>query len=330
MKAGAENIIEMGDDFRLNEVISGIANGTTDDNEFDQMGDAVFHAARESIVVTDADNNILAVNAGFTATSGYEEFEVLGKKPELFASGREDSTFFKRMWDATQRKGHWEGEVWSRRKNGEVYPEWLSVSVMRDGDGRIVRHIAIYSDNSERKRDELALRHRAHHDPLTNLPNRALGLDRLAHALATAHRGRTMVSVMFVDLDAFKPVNDMFGHQAGDDLLCQVARRMETCIRESDTVYRFGGDEFVVILTDITSDSAATKVANNLLSALAVPFEIAKRSVAISASIGIAFYPTHGEEASALVRVADEAMYEAKRSGKNRSMTAPQKKTDAA
>lgn len=330
VKAGAEDVIEKGNGERLLDTVVRLTEIPAAADGDDAPAQSVFLAAREAIMVTDADNRIVAVNSAFEEATGYAEEDVVGKSPAILSSGRQDKAFYRTMWDSIIHNGHWEGEIWNRRKNGELYPEWLSISVMRDGRGSIVRHIAIFSDISEQKRDHDKLHYRAHYDPLTGLPNRALGLDRLSQAIATAHRRGVMVAVMFVDLDDFKPVNDELGHEAGDALLCQVARRMEGCVRESDTVCRLGGDEFVVILTEPASQDAVKRVAAKISGALSEPVPIRRRQVFITASIGISFYPLHSEDAMSLVRIADEAMYAAKGGGKNRYSVALSPSTDAA
>ncbi len=322
MKAGADDVLDRSEESRLAETIERIARAAPS-GRLDELARIVFETAHEAIMVTDADNRILAVNSGFTATTGYSQDEAVGKTPALLKSGRQDDKFYLEMWRDITADGHWEGEIWNRRRSGEVYPEWLSVSVMRDGAGRIVRHVAIFSDISERKQNEEQLHYRAHYDPLTALPNRVLGMDRLAQTMASARRNSNLVAVMFVDLDGFKPVNDLLGHDAGDDVLRQVALRLRACVRQTDTVLRFGGDEFVIVVTDATSEPAARTVADHVLSATSRPFRVAEQEVSISASVGIALFPTHGARAEDLVRAADEAMYSAKRQGKNRYAFAP-------
>ena len=330
MRAGAHDIIEKQDGARLAEAIRQAQSEFVSDTDLDDLALAVFNSAREAILVSDADNRILVVNEGFTATTGYSQEEVIGKSPGILKSGKQDAIFYREMWGSVAEHGHWEGEIWNRKKNGEVYPEWLSISVMRDRRGRIVRHIAIFSDITDRKRNEDRLHYRAHHDPLTGLPNRALGIDRLTLAMAAARRGRAMVAVMFVDLDHFKPVNDQMGHEAGDILLREVAARLLSCVRETDTVCRFGGDEFLIIVTNASSESAAVTVASHILEAVSRPYEIFERQVEISASVGIALYPVHGEEAADLLRQSDSAMYAAKRDGRNRFAVVRRAATDAA
>jgi diguanylate cyclase (GGDEF)-like protein/PAS domain S-box-containing protein len=330
MRAGAHDIIEKKDGLRLAETIRQVQQEAVPDTDLDDLALAVFNSAREAIMVSDADNRILVVNDGFTATTGYSQEDVIGKSPNILKSGKQDAIFYRQMWSSVAEQGHWEGEIWNRRKNGEVYPEWLSISVMRDRRGRIVRHIAIFSDITDRKRNEDRLHYRAHHDPLTGLPNRTLGLDRLTLAMAAARRGRAMVAVMFVDLDRFKPVNDELGHEAGDIVLREVATRLLSCVRETDTVCRFGGDEFLVIVTNASTESAAVTVADHILEAVARPYSIYGRKVEISASVGIALYPLHGEDPADLVRQSDSAMYIAKREGRNRFALLPRAATDAA
>lgn len=277
----------------------------------------LFEHAAEAILVTDANNRILAVNPAFVGITGYREDEVLGKNPSLLSSGRHDASFYQTLWNHLNDQGFWQGEIWNRRKNGEIYPEWLSVVAIRDENGRVIQHMALFSDITQRKQAEEKLLHQASYDALTGLPNRSLFHDRLDQSMHTAHRNRAELALLFIDLDRFKWVNDTLGHAAGDELLVEAARRLRRCVRESDTVARLGGDEFTVILNGISGSKDVERVAEAILEALSSPFVLEGRDIFISASIGIGLYPRDAREAGELIRHADNAMYHAKAAGRN-------------
>lgn len=278
---------------------------------------AVFENSQEGITVSDRNNNILTVNEAFTRITGYTEEEVVGKNPRILASGRHDKAFYDAMWESINTRGYWKGELWNRCKNGDVRPKSFSISVVRDDDGEIVNHLAIFSDITDRKLAEERIEFLSHHDALTRLPNRILTRDRFEQAVAKTQREQTGIGVLFVDLDNFKYVNDSFGHQAGNRLLVTSVGRLKQLIRETDTISRQGGDEFVIILPDIKESAAVERVASQILVNLAWPFEIEGYSIGISASVGISFYPAHGRDFDELLQNAEAAMYAAKAAGKN-------------
>ena len=282
-----------------------------------RISGAVFDNAAEAIVVTDGHNRIVQVNPAFTAITGYTPNEVRGQNPKLLGSGRHDDAFYRRMWESLTVNGQWQGEIWNRRKNGDVFIEWLSITRIPGSDGE-GGYVATFSDITQRKEAEELIRHKAHHDPLTDLPNRTLFADRLQSALSNAHRYRRLMALVYVDLDRFKDVNDTLGHNAGDALLIEASRRLGDCLRASDTVARLGGDEFAMILGEITSAGDAEEVARRALEALAQPFVLKEGTAEVSGSIGIAFYPDHGSDATSLQRHADAALYAAKSDGRNR------------
>ena len=281
-----------------------------------RLSKSVFDAAGEGILVTDADNKIITVNPAFTQITGYKAEEVIGGTPSLLASGLQDKSFYINMWQRLTKDGHWEGEISNRRKDGRVYIEWLRISVIPEQNGHGRRYVAIFSDITDRKREAQLIWHQANFDELTNLPNRKLLEDRLQRALAQAHRKRTTVAVLFIDLDRFKPVNDQYGHAAGDELLQQVARRLEHCLRDEDTVARIGGDEFVVVLPDLRMADLPVKVAEKIVAVLSEPFRIGEHFVEISCSIGISLFPRDADNAEKLLSSADAAMYGAKDAGR--------------
>jgi len=288
-----------------------------------RLASTVILTMDEAVAVTNMRNEIISVNPAFTVITGYFPNEVIGRNPNLMASGTQPAKFYQDMWEKLSTTGNWHGEVCNRRKSGKLYVEWLSIKQVRDEQGVPTHYVAVFSDISERKANEARMQHLAHFDVLTNLPNRALFSDRLRQAIAKARRDKTRLALMFIDLDRFKPVNDQLGHQVGDLLLQEVARRLLDCVRrESDTVARIGGDEFVVMLPDIETVQAATLVAEKILAALNQSFEIGGHQIHISSSIGIAIFPEHGQDENHLLQSADAAMYLAKENGRNRVQVA--------
>ena len=275
----------------------------------------VFDIADEAVMITDSENRVLRVNPSFTAITGYGAEEVFGRTPSLLSSGGHDKAFYQALWEKVEKEGAWQGEVWDRRKDGEVYVEWVSVKALKDDAGKTTHHVAVFTDITQRRAAYERAQHLAYYDALTDLPNRTLFWDRLHQALSQEKREKGRLAVMFIDLDRFKPVNDRYGHEVGDLLLKEVARRLSRCVRESDTVSRLGGDEFAVLLQVIEVFSDAGNVAKKIVREMDRPFEISGFSLSVSASIGIALYPDHGETAEALMKYADSAMYRAKGTG---------------
>ncbi len=274
---------------------------------------------QEAILVTDAKQRILRVNRAFTELHGYSAQEVLGRTPRLLQSGRHEPAFYQAMRAELERVGAWQGEVWNRRKSGEIFPEWLSITAVRNDEGLVTHYVATQTDITQRLAAEEEIKHLAFYDPLTRLPNRRLLHDRLHQAVVQARRQPQQLALMFIDLDRFKPVNDEFGHQAGDELLQAVALSLQACVRESDTVARLGGDEFVVLIPGIGSAQDAVGVAQKIHAALKRGFTISDgRTLFISSSTGIAIYPEHGQDEAELTAHADAAMYRAKTSGRDR------------
>jgi len=281
-----------------------------------ELGAVVFDNAAEAIIVTDEAGLIVQVNPAFSMITGYEASEALGKAVSILKSSRHPPEFFVDMWQALKRDGRWQGEVWNRRKSGELFIVWMSIGRISAG-GQPVRYVATLTDITRRKELEEELRHRAYHDPLTDLPNRALFADRLRVALLQAQRHGRTFALCFVDLDYFKPVNDRFGHAAGDDLLVETAGRLRKTVRAADTIARLGGDEFAAILTEVGSRAEVEEVAARIVTDLARPFELNAGTARISCSIGIALFPEHGMDVEALQRNADAALYEVKNSSRN-------------
>lgn len=276
----------------------------------------VFSQSQEAIVITDKDNNILSVNRAFTVVTGYEEQEVLGKNPKLLSSGRQDQVFYRALWDSLQKNKFWQGELWNRHKDGTIYPEWLTISVVLDELANIVNYIAIFSDITQHKTTEQQLEHLAHYDSLTNLPNRLLLKSRVDYELILAERNKKTFALLFIDLDHFKNINDSLGHSIGDQVLIEVGQRLLACVREEDTVARLGGDEFNILLADSNGNGAAI-VANNIITSLAVPIDYQNYQLHITPSLGISLYPDNGDSYETLSQNADTALYKAKEFGRN-------------
>jgi len=283
-----------------------------------QIAASVHQAVSEAIAVTDADNRIIAINPAFTQVTGYAPHEAIGQDSNLLKSGRHDLPFYQEMWHALETTGRWQGEIWNRRKCGEEYPEWLSISTICDANGKVLRRIAMSSDITEKKRTEETIWRQANYDSLTELPNRRLFRDRLQQELLKAQRAGLAVALLFVDLDRFKEVNDTLGHHSGDMLLIEAARRVCDCVRTTDTVARLGGDEFTVIMSDLADTDRVGEVAQAMLRALAEPFTLGTETAYISASIGITIYPSDADNVESLLKHADQAMYAAKELGRNR------------
>ncbi|MFA5529420.1 MAG: EAL domain-containing protein [Thiohalomonadaceae bacterium] len=277
----------------------------------------VLERSGELIFVTDAQRRIIAVNRAFETLTGYTSEEAVGRDPRFLASGLEDKTFYAELWHAVNTTGHWQGEIRDRRKSGEILPLWLAITAAGDPHGTIEHYIAIGSDVSERKAAEERIHFLAYHDALTGLPNRVLFKDRLRLSTAHAQRTGTRASVLFLDIDRFKNINDSLGHEAGDELLKIVAERLTHCVRREDTVSRQGGDEFLLLLCQIGTPNDVAQVALKILDELAKPCVIADTEVQVTASIGIAMFPEDGLEPEILVRNADTAMYYAKERGRN-------------
>ena len=278
---------------------------------------AVFQNTNEGIMIVDVDSRIIAINPAFTRITGYSEQEALGKNPRLLHSGQNDEAFYAELWADLNRTGGWQGEIWNRRKNGEVYPEWLTISTVRDDKDKVVNYIGVFSDISQLKQSQSRLEFLAHHDPLTALPNRLLFSVRAEHAIERSQRSKLITAILFIDLDRFKHINDSLGHTIGDHLLKAVAKRLQTLIRNEDTIARLGGDEFVILLEELHEGEDAAILADKVKHALITPFHINNYELFVGASIGISLYPLDGKGVEELLRNADSAMYRAKDMGRN-------------
>jgi diguanylate cyclase (GGDEF)-like protein/PAS domain S-box-containing protein len=288
---------------------------TADENM--RLAAKVFDNSVEGILVTDAAGRIMRVNRAFSAITGYGEEEILGKTPAVLKSGRHDEDFYQAMWGRLRAEGKWQGEIWNRRKNGEVYPEWLSINQLPDASGQVSHYVAIFSDITEKKEAEQRIYHLAYYDPLTELPNRTMFHGRLLQAMAEAKRNRRMVALLYIDLDRFKNINDTLGHFIGDELLKEAARRLLDSVRECDTVARLGGDEFVIMLTDLHHETEIAHIAQQVLAAMGVPFQLQGHEVFVTTSAGISVYPLDADTLEDMIKYADTAMYHAKEAGRN-------------
>lgn len=277
----------------------------------------VFDQAGEAIVVTDGRGIIQTVNSAFTNITGYRYEEAVGQRTTLLKSGRHSQEFYQQMWQALEQSGFWQGEIWNKRKNGEVYPEWLTINRIDNEQGEAEHYVAVFSDITQLKDSQRKAEYLATHDPLTGLPNRALFHDRLRHALAHARRTKGRVALLFIDLDNFKTINDTLGHDVGDEVLKQAAYRLRELVRDVDTVARLGGDEFTALLSDCNAETAE-RVSRRIVDDLSASFEVKERRLFVSASIGVAFYPEDGLDSADLIKKADSAMYRAKEQGRNR------------
>lgn len=291
-------------------------------NHFQQKKDSeilaqIFDNTLDGIMITDPWGGIEKVNHGFSQITGYSNTEIKGKNPNVLQSGGHSPMFYKDMWHALQKNGKWEGEITNRRKNGRVYTEWLNIIAIKSEDDVVKHYVGIFSDITIIKTEQENLAQLAHHDPLTYLPNRLLLNERVDQSLAFAKRNNKGFAILYIDLDQFKPVNDQYGHCVGDELLGHVSRRLEESVRETDTVARIGGDEFVILATNINKKNYAETLAKKVLSRLSESFSLQNHIVNISCSIGICLYPDDGANLKQLLTHADAAMYKVKQAGKN-------------
>jgi diguanylate cyclase (GGDEF)-like protein/PAS domain S-box-containing protein len=283
-----------------------------------RLAASVFATSQEGILISDAQNRIIDINPAFTTLTGYERDEALGRNPGFLGAGRQSPAFYADMWRTIETKGAWQGELWNRRKSGEVYAELLSVIAVKDQQGRLEHYVGAFSDISVIKEHEADLDRIAHYDALTSVPNRRLLGDRLEQAIARAQRLGKNLAVCYLDLDGFKPINDQYGHGGGDRLLVEIARRLQAICRADDTVARLGGDEFVILWNDIGDESECSRALERILEEVSTPMLLDGVQVSVSASVGVTMYPDDDVDADSLLRHADHAMYSAKQLGKNR------------
>lgn len=315
---------------RLDTLIQGrravvlMARDITDRVAYDQdrRVAAIAFESQQGMIITDTQTRIIKVNKAFSRITGYTEADVIGQHTRMLGSGHQGAEFYQELWRALIEEGVWQGEIWNRRKNGEVFPEWLTISAVRDNQGRVINYVASLTDITERKDAEQKIQHLAFYDPLTNLPNRRLFRDRLEQAVVSCDRKDMYGALIFLDLDDFKNVNDLYGHQVGDELLCQVAQRLTKTLRAQDTVARLGGDEFVILLEELESDAeeAGTQVEHigiNLLQALRQPYLVSGQYFHNSASLGVVMFNDAHHTVDELMQHADLSMYNSKALGKN-------------
>lgn len=302
--------------FVLNGYLSGKADESNSLKER-KLAAKVLENISEGVIITDEKGIILSVNPAFEIVTGFSEEEVIGNNPSMFQSGIHGPEYYKRMWTDILNKGYWKGEIWNKKKNGEVFPEWLTISSIKDEIGRITNYVAVFSDITDRKHTEEKLRKLAHYDTLTGVANRYTLNIRLESLIETASKYNQQLAILFLDLDRFKHINDTLGHSFGDMLLKEVSLRLKGLIKNKDIIARLGGDEFVIVLTNIKHPKEAVKVAEEIIQAFSKSFLLNQHEVYVSTSIGISLFPLDGSSMDVLLRNADKAMYQAKSSGRN-------------
>lgn len=298
--------------------------------ESKRLAALVYESSSEAMVVTDDQHLIITVNPAFTEITGYAEHEVLGKTHTILKSGRQDDSFYEEMWQAINSTGKWQGEIWNRRKNGEVYPQWLTINTIYHPDGAVKHRISMFTDISQKKQSEEVIWRQANFDPLTGLSNRRMFYESLTQAIKKSQRTTLPLVLLYLDLDLFKEVNDTLGHVVGDQLLKETAQRLTNCVRDIDTISRLGGDEFTIILNEVNDLSSVDRVCKLILKSIAEPFQLGDDVAYVSASIGITIYPTDADEVDDLMKKADQAMYMAKTNGRNQYSYFTQAMQDAA
>jgi diguanylate cyclase (GGDEF)-like protein/PAS domain S-box-containing protein len=282
-----------------------------------RLAASVFSNSHEGIMVSNAENQIIDINPSFTRMTGYTRDDVIGKNPNILSSGKNSSDLYIDMWDSINSSGEWRGEIWNKRKSGEIYPELLSIVAVKDHAGQLQHYVGSFTDITMQKQHEADLDRIAHYDVLTSVPNRRLLDDRLAQAIANAKRRGSNLAVCYLDLDGFKPINDQYGHEAGDLVLIEIANRLQRMLRAADTISRLGGDEFVLLWNDIGNKTDCIRALERVLDTVSEPIQIGKDEVSVSASIGVTIFPDDDVDADSLLRHADHAMYSSKQLGKN-------------
>ena len=312
------NITKMyvNDDLQFIAIVRDISKRLEDDEQL-RLAEKIFESNNEGIVITNTETEILRVNKSFLQITGYSKEEVIGSKINMLSSKRHSIEFYRKLWESLIQYGHWKGELWNKRKNGEIYPEWLSISSVKDESGEVINYVGIFSDITEKKQAEDRIFKMAHYDELTGLSNRAMFNIELAEAMEYASKLDTSTAILYLDLDHFKKVNDTLGHAVGDEVLRITANRLTTTIRGSDKVGRLGGDEFVVLIQDLLQLNHLSDIASNIIDKIRQPVEINQREVFLGASIGIAVYPQDADNSTDLIKNADAALYKAKNSGRN-------------
>ncbi len=301
----------------IGSFIIGIALEQQKVNEQLYLSSKVFEHGTEAIMIADADKIIISINKALHKITGYAEEEVIGKPVSMMASVRHGTNFFQKIWHSVKQYNHWQGEVWNRDKHGREYPSWFNITPVHGKDGAVSYYLINFSDITDKKKSDEIIWRQANYDSLTGLPNRNMFYDRLSHDIKNASRANTRLAVLFIDLDRFKEVNDSLGHSVGDALLAEAAKRLSSCVRETDTVARLGGDEFTIILNGINDQRCAEMIIQMILLELAKPFHLNAKLAYVSASIGVTFFPGDADGADTLMKNADQAMYAAKNNGRN-------------
>lgn len=282
-----------------------------------KLSSSVFMTSPLAITITDKNRNFVSVNPAFTRITGYTDNEVLGCNPKILSSGKHDGDFYRKMWDELNQHDRWSGEIWNRHKNGELFLEWINISAIRDENGEICNYASVFADITQRLAAEEKMRYLAHHDCLTNLPNRLLLNDRLNQAILQAQREGAVLAVIYLDIDHFKNINDTLGHAVGDELILSVAQALQSVVREADTVSRLGGDEFAILLPDVGSAKMASRLVAKIFMAASKTYQIAGRELRVTLSMGVSLFPKDGENSATLLKHADSAMYLAKKEGRD-------------
>ncbi len=298
----------------------GLSRDITNDQKAEEklkLAASIYECSSEAMLVTDSENLIIGVNPAFTQITGYTLDEVLGKNPKIFSSGKHNKDFYQAMWDSIIKNHFWQGEMCDKKKDGELHTKKMTINVIMDSNGKIDRYICQFSDISDVKKNEALIWHQANYDALTNLPNRRLFIDRLEQKIYIAERMNSSLAVLLIDLDRFKEINDTLGHQVGDYLLVEVAKRLTDCIGSTNTVSRLGGDEFIIILSELNDHNHAEITAEKILASLNQPLKLNNELIYTSCSIGISMYPNNGNTTDDLIKNADQAMYQSKQSGRN-------------
>jgi diguanylate cyclase (GGDEF)-like protein/PAS domain S-box-containing protein len=283
----------------------------------ERMATSVFEHISEGIMVTDSRQTIHYVNPAFTSITGYTEADIVGASPKILSSGKHNREFYDNMWNCIRQQGSWQGEIWNRRKNGDVFLESITITAVKESADYVAYYIAVFKDITVQKQLEARLRHQAYHDTVTGLPNRLLLNERIDEAVRHADHNRRLFAILFLDLDRFKRINDTLGHSAGDQLLKTIAERLVSCLRGSDTIARIGGDEFVVLLCGLAHAEDSVAIAQKIIQSLTSPIFLGRHELYVTVSIGISFYPNDGRDAHTLIKHADQAMYKAKDQGRN-------------
>ncbi len=277
----------------------------------------IYNNTSDGIIITDKDHKIVGINQSFTDITGYDQQDAIGRNPRFLQSGKQSDQFYNELWNSLIKTGKWQGKIWNKRKNGEIYPELLTINTIKDEHGNITHHMGVFSDLSTLEIKNERIKHLAYHDYLTGLPNRMQLKERLNSELACASKTGLSMALFFIDLDGFKKVNDDYGHDFGDTVLSMASNRLNNIKRSTDFLARVGGDEFVLIINQLSTKDIIPVVAEKIIETIKAPFFVDENTVKIGVSIGISIYPLNGKDPETLIKQADQAMYESKKSGRN-------------